>query len=62
MIASTFEKPHDAVLKIIRNLECSNEFRLVNFYESSYVNLQNKVFPKYNLTRDGFSMIAMGFI
>lgn len=61
MIASTFEKPHDAVLKIIRNLECSNEFRLVNFYESSYVNLQNKVFPKYNLTRDGFSMIAMGF-
>lgn len=60
MIASTFNRPHDAILKIIRNLECSEEFSLVNFYESDYINERGRNYPKYVLTRDGFSMIAMG--
>lgn len=60
-IAETFEKRHDNVLQDIRNLECSDEFRLLNFQESSYVNSQNKKQPMYYVTRDGFTLLAMGY-
>ena len=62
-IAQRFEKSHDAVLKAVRRImaECSNDFRLVNFDESSYVNEQGKPQPAYQLTRDGFTLVAMGF-
>lgn len=60
-IAETFEKRHDDVLKSIRKLECSEKFRLRNFAESSYVNSQNKKQPMYYVTRDGFTLLAMGY-
>lgn len=60
-VAETFEKRHDDVLKSIRNLGCSEEFRLRNFAESSYVNSQNKKQPMYCITRDGFTLLAMGY-
>ena len=60
-IAETFEKRHDDVLKSIRSLECSEEFRLRNFAESSYTNSQNKKQPMYYVTRDGFTLLAMGY-
>lgn len=41
-VAKEFNKRHDSVLRDIRNLDCSNEFRLLNFVESSYKNDQNK--------------------
>lgn len=60
-IAGTFEKRHDNVLKDIRELECSNEFRLLNFEESYYVNSQNKRQPMYYMTKDGFTLLVMGY-
>lgn len=60
-VAETFGKRHDDVLKSIRNLECSEEFRLRNFAESSYTNSQNKKQPMYYITRDGFTLLAMGY-
>ena len=33
-VARVFEKPHNDLLKAIRNLECSEEFRLGNFSQS----------------------------
>lgn len=33
-VAKFFEKRHDDVLKSIRNLDCSDEFRLRNFAET----------------------------
>ena len=36
-VARVFEKPHNDLLKAIRNLECSEEFRLGNFSQSSYI-------------------------
>ena len=60
-IAETFEKRHDHVLRDIAKLECSDEFRLLNFGESSYVNSQNKKQPMYLITRDGFTLLAMGY-
>lgn len=60
-IAEHFGKRHDVVLRAVRNLECSENFRLHNFAESSYTNEQGKKMPCYRITRDGFSFLAMGF-
>lgn len=60
-VAKKFEKRHDDVLKSIRNLECSDEFRLRNFAESSYKNEQGKKQPCYYMTRDGFVFLVMGY-
>ena len=60
-IAETFGKEHRHVLRNIRELECSEEFRLSNFGQSSYVNAQNKQQPMYFITRDGFTLLVMGY-
>ncbi|EKO41229.1 MAG: phage regulatory protein, rha family [Solidesulfovibrio magneticus str. Maddingley MBC34] len=60
-VATKFGKRHDTVLRTIRNLECSDSFRLRNFAESSYRNEQGKEQPLFLLSRGGFSMVAMGF-
>lgn len=60
-VANTFGKSHDHVLRDIRELRCSAEFRLSNFGESSYTNAQNKKQPMYLMTRDGFTILVMGY-
>lgn len=60
-IAETFGKEHKRVLQDIRELECSEDFRQHNFVQSSYVNSQNKKQPMYYVTRDGFTLLAMGY-
>ena len=61
VVAKRFGKRHDTVLKAIRNLGCPEEFGLRNFAESSYINEQKKTQPCYQITRDGFALLAMGF-
>ncbi len=60
-IADHFNKRHDDILKKIKTLDVPEDFRLRNFAESSYINGQNKEQPAYNLTRDGFTILVMGF-
>jgi Rha family phage regulatory protein len=60
-VAEYFGKRHDNVLQDIRNLDCSEEFRLLNFQESSYKNEQNKKQPEVLMTRDGFIFLVMGY-
>ena len=60
-VAETFEKEHRNVLKDIRELKCSDEFRLLNFVQSEYLNEQNHKQPMYYMTRDGFTLLAMGY-
>lgn len=60
-IAETFEKEHRRVLQDIRELPCSEEFRLLNFVQSEYMNQQNHKQPMYLMTRDGFTLLAMGY-
>ena len=60
-VAQFFDKRHDDVLKSIRNLDCSDEFRLRNFAESSYKNEQGKRQPCYAMTKDGFIFLVMGY-
>jgi Rha family phage regulatory protein len=60
-VAETFEKRHDDVLKSIRNLGCSDKFRLRNFAESTYINEQGRKQPCYYMTKNGFSFLVMGY-
>lgn len=61
IVAEFFRKRHDDVLKAVRNLDCSEEFRLRNFAESFYKDGQNKRQPCIEMTRDGFLFLVMGF-
>lgn len=60
-IAETFGKEHRRVLQDIRDLKCSEEFRLRNFVQSNYVNEQGHKQPMFIMTRDGFTLLAMGY-
>ena len=60
-VADRFKKPHKTVMRAISLLECSEEFRGRNFVTSSYLSPQNKEFKCYDITKDGFMFMAMGF-
>ena len=61
MVAEVFGKRHDNVVRDVKNLDCSEEFRLLNFEESLYLNDQHKKQPCYDITRDGFTFLIMGY-
>ena len=60
-VAESFDKAHDKVLRDIRELGCSEEFRLANFGESTYINAQRRRMPRVVMTEQGFTMLAMGY-
>lgn len=61
-VAETFSKRHGDVLRDIENLNCSTDFRERNFAFSKYsVENNNKTYPMYYMTRDGFSILVMGY-
>lgn len=60
-VAKCFEKEHFNVIQDIKNLDCSEEFRALNFQASFYKSEQNKKLPCYELTRDGFVFLCMGY-
>ena len=60
-VADRFGKRHVEVLTAIKMMDCSKEFRECNFTLSSYISKQNKVLECYEMTRDGFSFLCMGF-
>ncbi len=59
-LGRVFEKRHDNILRDISNLP-NDEFKFSNFIKSEYLNSQNKKQPCYNLTKDGFCLLVMGF-
>ncbi|EMV7079700.1 Rha family transcriptional regulator [Escherichia coli] len=60
-VADFFSKRHDDVLKKIRILDCSPEFCARNFSVSDYTDCTGRKLPCYQITRDGFAFLAMGF-
>lgn len=60
-VAEYFGKQHKNLLRIIKELNCSDEFRRLNFKPSYYLNEQNKKQPMYLMTQDGFTLLVMGF-
>lgn len=61
IVAEKFNKRHKNVIQSIENLECSNEFSRLNFEPSTYIDGRGKEQPMYKISRDGFSMLTMGF-
>lgn len=65
VIAKTFEKSHDNVLKAIRNLECNSEFSKMHYNEASRkIDMPNGASRNeiyYRITRDGCVFLIMGF-
>lgn len=65
-VAKFFEKEHFHVLRDIAKITdtksgLSEEFRLLNFDESSYKDASGKKNLCYMMTRDGFTMLVMGY-
>jgi anti-repressor protein len=60
-VAEVFERQHRTVLESIRDLECSADFTQQNFLLSEYKDSTGRTLPVYELTRDGFTFLAMGF-
>ncbi|HFK1409191.1 TPA: Rha family transcriptional regulator [Bacillus cereus] len=62
-IASMFGKEHNNVLKDVRKQidYAGQEFGQVNFHQSTYINTQNKRMPKYDLTEEAFTLVAMSY-
>ena len=61
-IARVFEKEHRRVLQDIRTIaENDPVWGLHNFVQSAYTNEQNKSQPEYLITRDGFTLLVMGY-
>ena len=59
-VAEDFEKEHKNVLQTINNLVAENSAVKNMIIESTYEN-RGKYYPEYLLTRDGFSLLVMGF-
>ncbi|HDU8664004.1 TPA: Rha family transcriptional regulator [Serratia liquefaciens] len=64
-VTSYFGKRHDNVLRSIDNLECSDNFRALNFEETSISVSQprggNREVQAFNMTKNGFVFLVMGF-
>ncbi len=75
LVAEKFNKRHDNVLRDIEqiintcpnkqfndlNFEGVKQFNELNFEPVNYRDAKGENRPMYNLTRDGFTMLAMGF-
>ena len=62
-VAEMFGKEHKHVLEAIREAmkECPIEFNETNFRPVEYKDAKGEMRPMYSLSRDGFSILAMGF-
>ena len=65
-VAEIFNKEHFHVLRDIEKIidedsGLSQQFRESNFGLSYYKNSQNKKQPMYNISKDGFTILVMGY-
>ncbi len=58
-VAEKFEKQHKDVLESIRNLTADNS--AAKFFSESTYKSRGKEYPMYEMDRDGFSLLVMGF-
>lgn len=61
-VAEVFGREHKNVLQAVEKLDCSEEFRALNFQLSTYRPDNGKRdYPLVQMTRDGFTFLVMGF-
>ncbi len=61
VVSEKFGKEHKNVLRDIREIGCSEAFSRLNFEPTSYTDSWNRKQEMYLMTRDGFTILAMGF-
>ncbi|EAI3897224.1 hypothetical protein BXA15_06725 [Campylobacter lari] len=59
-IAAVFNKRHDNIIAKIETFP-KDSFTDLNFKASKYTDSTGRVLPCYKITRDGFSLLVMGF-
>ena len=60
-VAKKFGKRHNNVLRASENIDCSHEFSLRNFEQRDFIDERGKVRRMFNMTKDGFVFLVMGF-
>lgn len=60
-VAQVFGKEHAKVLRNIRELNVPPDFNEANFGLVEYIDAKNEKRPMYNMTRNGFVVLVMGF-
>ncbi|HFF9409290.1 TPA: Rha family transcriptional regulator [Escherichia coli] len=62
-VADFFCKRHDNVLRKIRQViaECPEDFALLNFEETDFIDKNGDIQPMFNMTKDGYILVVMGF-
>ncbi|PNH99587.1 Rha family transcriptional regulator [Vibrio diazotrophicus] len=60
-VAEYFGKRHDNVIRAIKSLGCSSEFNRLNFEGVHYHDTKGEVRQAYQMTKDGFMFLVMGF-
>lgn len=62
-VAEVFEKEHYNVIRDIREVlnSCEQNFTKLNFELSEYKDSTGRSLPEYLLTKDGFTILAMGY-
>lgn len=61
IVAQVFEKEHKNVVRDIENLSCSESFNRLNFERITYRDSRNREQTAYEMTKDGFSFLVMGY-
>lgn len=60
-IAAHFGKRHADVIRAIRKMEAPADFIERNFALNEFIDSIGRKLPAYRITRDGFTLLAMGF-
>lgn len=62
-VAEYFEKQHKHVLRDIEKIieAVSKDFAEQNYFKTSYKDDRGRNYPAYEMTKDGFTMLAMGY-
>ena len=61
IVAQVFGKEHAKVVRDIENLSCSSNFNAANFGVIEYTDSRGRVQRAYEMTKDGFSFLVMGY-
>ena len=61
LVAEKFERNHRDILRAIKKLDCSSGFTERNFTLSEYEDSTGRKLPMYQMTKDGFIFLVMGF-
>lgn len=61
IVAQVFGKEHKNVMRDIENLSCSSTFNRLNFERITYRDARNREQYAYEMTKDGFSFLVMGY-